>query len=306
MDRWLSRVARVLGTAIGAFAGVAAVQFMRLRRMEFLPAHPGFYVNHVVIPSQGDAGAGGRRLRMVVLGDSTTAGVGVERAEDALPYLIARRVAESEQRAVHVVSYGWAGARAADLARIPAATSDRAAASHRDRVVPRRGGPRGHRDRVERRNAQDPARELSRQPAQHARRRPRGCAVGEDRARRDPGIPRGAPGHRAADLPGRPVRPPPATDQPGGGRARRRRIRRSGTGRPAAHPRPDRRPLARPVPPIGRRVLRLGGCHRRRRCSATRARRAPRDWRRPGPDAGRPGPKSCCVARGIGAMLRPG
>ena len=107
----------MLGTAIGAFAGVAAVQFMRLRRMEFLPAHPGFYVNHVVIPSQGDAGAERRRLRLVVLGDSTTAGVGVERAEDALPYLIARRVAEAEQRAVHVVSYGWAGARAADLAR---------------------------------------------------------------------------------------------------------------------------------------------------------------------------------------------
>ena len=59
MDRWLARMARVLGTAIGAFAGVAAVQFMRLRRMEFLPGHPGFYVNHVVIPSQGDAGAGG-------------------------------------------------------------------------------------------------------------------------------------------------------------------------------------------------------------------------------------------------------
>jgi lysophospholipase L1-like esterase len=117
MDRWLSRVARVLGTAVGAFAGVAAVQFMRLRRMEFLPAHPGFYVNHVVTPSQGDVEAGQRRLQLVVLGDSTTAGVGVERAEDSLPYLIARRVAESEQRAVHVVSYGWAGARAADLVR---------------------------------------------------------------------------------------------------------------------------------------------------------------------------------------------
>ena len=117
MDRWLSRVARVLGTAVGAFAGVAAVQFMRLRRMKFLPGHPGFYVNHVVIPSEGEVGTGRRRLRLVVLGDSTTAGVGVERAEDALPYLIARRVAESEQRAVHVVSYGWAGARAADLVR---------------------------------------------------------------------------------------------------------------------------------------------------------------------------------------------
>jgi lysophospholipase L1-like esterase len=113
MGRWLSHSARLLGTAVGAFAGVVAVQLMRLRRMEFLPAHPGFYVNHVVIPSAGAAGRD--RLRMVVLGDSTTAGVGVERPEDALPYLIARRVAEAERREVHVVSYGWAGARAADL-----------------------------------------------------------------------------------------------------------------------------------------------------------------------------------------------
>jgi lysophospholipase L1-like esterase len=112
---WLSTLARLLGTALGAFAGIAAVQFMRLRRMEFLPGHPGFYVNHVVTPTAG--AAGGDRLRMVVLGDSTTAGVGVERAEDALPYLVARRVAEEERREVHVVSYGWAGARAADLVR---------------------------------------------------------------------------------------------------------------------------------------------------------------------------------------------
>lgn len=115
MDRWLARIARVLGTAAGAFAGVVAVQAMRLRRMEFLPGHPGFYVNHVVEPGRSRPGT--RRLRMVVLGDSTTAGVGVERAEDSLPYLIARRLAEAEGRAVHVVSYGWAGARAADLPR---------------------------------------------------------------------------------------------------------------------------------------------------------------------------------------------
>ena len=115
MGRWLTHAARLLGTAVGAFAGVAAVQLMRLRRMEFLPGHPGFYVNHVVIPSAGATGGG--RLRMVVLGDSTTAGVGVERPEDALPHLIARRVAEAERREVHVVSYGWAGARAADLPR---------------------------------------------------------------------------------------------------------------------------------------------------------------------------------------------
>jgi len=115
MERWLIRTARVLGTALGAFAGVVAVQFMRLRAMDFLPGHPGFYVNHVVTPSDG--AARGKRLRLAVLGDSTTAGVGVERPEDALPYLIARRVADAERRDVHVVSYGWAGARAADLVR---------------------------------------------------------------------------------------------------------------------------------------------------------------------------------------------
>src|SRR5688572_20698857 len=113
MERWLVRVARVLGTALGAFGGVIAVQLMRLRRLEFLPPHPGFYINHVVAPSDG--ATGGERLRLVVMGDSTTAGVGVERAEDALPYLIARRIADAERRDVHVVSYGWAGARAADL-----------------------------------------------------------------------------------------------------------------------------------------------------------------------------------------------
>ena len=114
MDRWLPRVARVLGTAFGAFAGIVAVQFMRLRRMEFLPNHPGFYVNHTVTPTGASTGS---RLRMAVLGDSTTAGVGVERAEDSLPYLIATRLAEAEARPVHVVSYGWAGARVGDLVR---------------------------------------------------------------------------------------------------------------------------------------------------------------------------------------------
>lgn len=113
MDRRLTRVARVLGAFIGTFAGIVAVQFMRLRRMEFLPMHPGFYVNHVVAPA--GASAEGSRLRLVVLGDSTTAGVGVGRAEDALPYRLAQHVADRERRPVHVVSYGWAGARIADL-----------------------------------------------------------------------------------------------------------------------------------------------------------------------------------------------
>jgi lysophospholipase L1-like esterase len=112
MDRWLVRVARILGAAIGALAGLVALQFMRLRRMQFLPGHPGFYVNHVVRPTSGEPEG---RLRLAVLGDSTTAGVGVDRPEHALPYLVAQRLANARHAVVHVVSYGWAGARVEDL-----------------------------------------------------------------------------------------------------------------------------------------------------------------------------------------------
>ncbi len=114
MDRWLVHFARIIGAAAGAFAGVVAVQLMRLRRMEFLPGHPGFYINHRVDPPAD--GHTARSLRLAVLGDSTTAGVGVERAQDSLPYLLAERLAAHETARVHVVSYGWAGARAADVA----------------------------------------------------------------------------------------------------------------------------------------------------------------------------------------------
>lgn len=115
VDRWLISIARLIGAVAGAFAGIVAVQLMRMRRMEFLPGWPGFWINHVVNPRNG--ATIGPRLRMAVLGDSTTVGVGVERPEDALPYLVARRIADAASRDVHVVSYGWAGARVTDLVR---------------------------------------------------------------------------------------------------------------------------------------------------------------------------------------------
>ncbi len=108
------RAARIVGAAVGAFAGLLAVQLVRLRRMEFLPGHPGFYINHVVRPGSATPTAS---LRLAVLGDSTTAGVGVDRPEHALPYLVAQRLADARNASVHVVSYGWAGARVEDLAR---------------------------------------------------------------------------------------------------------------------------------------------------------------------------------------------
>ena len=116
MDRWLIHIARLVGAMAGAFAGIIAVQLMRMRRMEFLPGWPGFAINHNIMPSNGEP-IEPAFLRIVVMGDSTTAGVGVSRAEDTLPYLLARRIADAERRNVRVVSYGWAGARVADLTR---------------------------------------------------------------------------------------------------------------------------------------------------------------------------------------------
>jgi lysophospholipase L1-like esterase len=115
MDRWLVRAARIIGALLGAFAGIVAVQFMRLRRAQFLPGWPGFRVNHVVMPTAGPSTE--IPLNLVVLGDSTTAGVGVDRPQDALPFRLARRIADAERRPVRAISYGWAGARMADLPR---------------------------------------------------------------------------------------------------------------------------------------------------------------------------------------------
>jgi lysophospholipase L1-like esterase len=115
MGPWLIGLVRVIAAAVGAFAGVVAFQFIRLRRLDFLPGHPGFYINRVAHPTTRDAG--GAPIRLVVFGDSTVAGVGVDRPEDALPSMIALRVADARHRRVHVTSYGWAGARVADLVR---------------------------------------------------------------------------------------------------------------------------------------------------------------------------------------------
>lgn len=106
-------MARVVGAAIGAFVGVVAVQLVRLRGMEFLPSDPGFRIDHVVDLANPRAGA--TPISVVVLGDSTTAGVGVDRPEGSLPYQVAQRLADAEGRPVHVVGFGFAGARAADV-----------------------------------------------------------------------------------------------------------------------------------------------------------------------------------------------
>lgn len=114
MRNFAGRLLRAATLALAAFGAVVAVQMLRLRRITLLPGHPGFWIGHIVPPSAGPAD--GPRLRLAMLGDSTTVGIGVDRAEVSLPYRIAQLVADARGRPVHVATWGWAGARVEDVA----------------------------------------------------------------------------------------------------------------------------------------------------------------------------------------------
>ncbi|MDP8970121.1 MAG: GDSL-type esterase/lipase family protein, partial [Actinomycetota bacterium] len=101
------RKAAAVGLPV-AFAALIAVEVRIAAIAEYLPTDPGFRVDVTVQPP-----GGGHQppLGLVVLGDSTAAGVGAGTVERALPVLVAERVAADLGRAVHVVGHGRAGAR---------------------------------------------------------------------------------------------------------------------------------------------------------------------------------------------------
>lgn len=108
----------IIGTAAGlplAFVALLAVEAGWATRGEYLPAHFGDRVDATVGPSA--AAATGATLRMVMLGDSTVAGVGSPTADQSLPVLTAQRVADATRRQVSVTGLGVSGARTADIAR---------------------------------------------------------------------------------------------------------------------------------------------------------------------------------------------
>ncbi|MEO8510793.1 MAG: GDSL-type esterase/lipase family protein [Chloroflexota bacterium] len=115
----LTRLGRVagLGLALASGAGAALVawRLRRLRGMALLPGHPGFYIYQLIAPPGRGLADNEVPLELVVFGDSTAAGVGVDRAEDSMPVQLAERIAADRDRGVRVLSYGWAGARAVDV-----------------------------------------------------------------------------------------------------------------------------------------------------------------------------------------------
>ncbi|MGH8930220.1 MAG: SGNH/GDSL hydrolase family protein [Egibacteraceae bacterium] len=74
---------------------------------EYLPSDPGYTIDTTVGPTSGEP------ADLVILGDSTAAGVGSPSLEESLPVLVAERVASRLGRPVHVTGLSVPGARTA-------------------------------------------------------------------------------------------------------------------------------------------------------------------------------------------------
>ena len=94
--------------AVVALAALVGVEIVLALRREYLPTEP-------VLDVSGQFGAPNRTpLHFVVLGDSTSAGVGAGTAENAYPWTLAERLAE-EGRYVTLETFGVSGARVGDV-----------------------------------------------------------------------------------------------------------------------------------------------------------------------------------------------
>lgn len=110
-SRW--RIARrFLVLAPLAFVVLLGVEAAMTTRREFF-ATPDYTVEATLeregTPPQGPA------VEMVMLGDSTVAGLGAERVEDSLAVQTAQRVSDATGRQVHVRGLGISGAVTADV-----------------------------------------------------------------------------------------------------------------------------------------------------------------------------------------------
>ena len=105
-------IRRLLLTIAALVVGLAAVLgaevWLALRR-EYLPTDPPLELAGSFGPQDG------MPLRFVVLGDSTSAGIGSGGAENAYPTLLAERLASDTGRRVELTVLGISGARTADV-----------------------------------------------------------------------------------------------------------------------------------------------------------------------------------------------
>ncbi|MDQ3537345.1 MAG: SGNH/GDSL hydrolase family protein [Actinomycetota bacterium] len=96
-----------------ALLGVLGVEAWMAANAEYLPDEPGYVLESRVAPTSG--ASDGPAVRLVVLGDSTAAGVGSPTLAESLPVQVAQRLADDLGRPVDVTGFGVSGARTVDV-----------------------------------------------------------------------------------------------------------------------------------------------------------------------------------------------
>jgi lysophospholipase L1-like esterase len=116
--RWTSYEEALLGIAVrhlgratllgvGALATTLAAEVMAARRHRFVPSHPPLEISGTIGPEDGEP------LTLVVLGDSSVAGVGADAAEDTLTYGVAKALSDQYRVSLHAL--GVSGSRLTDV-----------------------------------------------------------------------------------------------------------------------------------------------------------------------------------------------
>jgi lysophospholipase L1-like esterase len=96
-------IGRATLVGAGALATTLAAEVMAARRHRFLPAEPPLEISGTMGPEDGEP------LTLVVLGDSSVAGVGADAAEDTLTYGVAKALSDQYRVSLHAL--GVSGSR---------------------------------------------------------------------------------------------------------------------------------------------------------------------------------------------------
>jgi lysophospholipase L1-like esterase len=96
-------IGRATLVGAGALATTLAAEVMAARRHRFLAAEPPLEISGTIGPDDGEP------LTLVVLGDSSVAGVGADAAEDTLTYGVAKALSDQYRVSLHAL--GVSGSR---------------------------------------------------------------------------------------------------------------------------------------------------------------------------------------------------
>ena len=104
------RVVVSVALALASLGAILGVELVIAARREYLPTEPALEIGGRWGPASGTP------LRLVVLGDSTAAGVGAGKARLSYPAQLAQRLGADGYR-VDLTALGVSGARTADVLR---------------------------------------------------------------------------------------------------------------------------------------------------------------------------------------------